>query len=274
MMGCSSIKEPQQPLRLTDADSMLRNGLELESKGNYQDAGSYYRVAQGMYEEYAKMDGVLACLSGNCRISLLQNLDKSYLEQKEYMQEIIDEVSPELAYYMLLLKLFELQQSKDYASIAEIAVYNDNTPLSAKLQIATAKLQALAYQQSGTVKFAHEVENLAKAYNKQLRKKASGDADLLSSAWYAIAYYHYVNSAFRDAVSYLDKAISSDFRYGNTAGLGHDYWLMGQVEAKRGNRDKALACLRKAEFIFRSGDYSTALQGVTEEIYRLKGDTP
>ena len=274
LVACSSIKEPVQPLQKQDADTMLNSGLDMESRGYYDTARGYFQSAQTMYEGIAEVDGVLACLSGNCRLALRSKDDKAYAEHKEYMQEIIDEIAPEYAYHMLLLSIFELQQNKDYTTIVEIATYKPDDPLTAKLQIATVKLQALAYLRPGTAKEAKELESLAKSYRKQLRKKGSGDAELLSSAWYAIAYYHFTRGAYPEALLFTDKVIELDYRYANQDALGHGYWLKGQVEAKRNYKDEALACLRKAELIFRAGNDDTALQGVAEEIYRLKGDTP
>jgi tetratricopeptide (TPR) repeat protein len=97
---------------------------------------------------------------------------------------------------------------------------------------------------------------------------------LLSAAWYALAYYNFTASDYSLALDYLARVIDWDYRYGNNSGLGHAYWLQGQVEQRQNQGDRGLASLRKAEIIFGAISDEAALEAVTNEIIHLKGDKP
>ncbi|MDD3235371.1 MAG: hypothetical protein PHH43_03505 [Candidatus Cloacimonetes bacterium] len=274
MVACSSIKEPAQPQARQDADSMLSLAQGLAASSRSDEARESFSYALQMFEKFAGIDGQLSCLSGLCKLSLAEADIKGYQEIKAKMQDITREIAPELDYHLLLLNIYELQSKQDYAAISALSIAKTDYPLSVKIQLANAKLQADSYLKRGTSDAAKTLNKMALAYKKQLRKQATGNPELVSSAWYALAYYYFSNGDYALAINKLALVTDWDYRWGNNTGLGHAYWLQGQVQRKLNQGDLALASFRKAEIIFGAQNDSAALKAVTNEIIRLKGDEP
>ncbi|GAB1467622.1 hypothetical protein MASR2M64_02980 [Candidatus Cloacimonadota bacterium] len=273
MAASSTKREPVQPQASQDADNMLSFAQELADRSRTDEARESFTHALQMYEKFADIDGQLSCLSGLCKLSLAEADIKGYQEIKAKMQDITREIAPELDYHLLLLNIYELQSKQDYAAVSALSIAKTDYPLSVKIQLANAKLQADSYLKLGTPDAAKALNKLAIAYKKQL-KKNSGNPELVSSAWYALAYYYFSVGDYSLAIDKLALVTDWDYRYGNNTGLGHAYWLQGQVQRKLNQGILALASLRKAEIIFGAQNDSAALKAVTNEIIRLKGDEP
>ncbi len=274
LAACSSIKQPNEPPSKQDADSMLHMAQDLENMHQSKQAKESYQFAMDLYNSHAGIEGQLACLSGLGRLALGENDPSSYQNIVSRMLQIVGEIAPQYEYHVLLLNLFELQGKKDFAGISAIAVLKPEYPPSVKLQLATAKLQADSYLKQATAVMATDLATMAKAYSKTLRKRTAGNPELLSAAWYALAYYYFTTFEYTQALDYLAKVTDLDYRYGNNSGLGHAFWLQGQVERMQHQGDKALASLRKAELIFGTLNDEAALGAVAQEIVRLKGEKP
>jgi len=271
--ACSSIKEPRHPQAKQDADNMLSFAQELAASSRTNEARESFTHALQMYEKFAGIDGQLSCLSGLCKLDYAEENIKGYQETKTIMQEITNEISPELDYHLLLLNIYELQSKQDYAGISALKTHRTGYPLSVKLQVASAKLQADSYLKQATGDAAKALNKMALAYKKQL-KKSIGNPELVSSAWYALAYYYFSAGDYPLAIDKLALVADWDYRWGNNTGLEHAYWLQGQVQRKLNQGELALASFRKAEIIFAAQNDSAALKAVTNEIIRLKGDEP
>lgn len=251
---------------------MLQLAQELESSRNTKQATESYHYAMRLYESHAGIEGQLACLSGLGRLALAENDRTEYQNIESRMQQIVREIAPDLSYHVLLLNVFDLQRRKDYATISSISVAKPEYPPSVCIQLATAKMQADSYRKLATPLMAKELDKITKAYRKQITKKHTGNPELLSAAWYALGYYHFTASDYAQAQDYLALVKDWDYRYSNNSGLGHAYWLQGQVEHMQNQGDKALASLRKAEIIFGALNDEAALVAVAQEIVRLKGE--
>lgn len=274
LVACSSLKPPLHPAAKYDADSYLAMAREQEAVGDISAAIKSYSYASGLYSSCADIEGKLSCMAGLGRIAITEGKQKAYQDIANDMKLLVMDTNPVLDYHLLLLKLYELQTRHDYAALSETAMDKTHYPLYARLQISTIKLQADSYLGKSTDSEAKELLGHSKQYRKLLKKQNQHNPELLSAAWHALAYHYYLNEYYTNAKKYISYACDWDYLSGNYKGLGHGYWLKGQIEARQKDKTAALANLRKAEIIFEALQDSAAIQAVKGEIARVKGETP
>jgi hypothetical protein len=269
--ACSSIREPVVPEALYDADNNLIFALRLEADKQIEPARQSYLYAYGIYQSFSGVTGQLACLSGLARLDLAEGDIGAFNLHKEQIEGFIRETAPALDYYLVLLQVYQLQQNKDYTSVSSIAINKAEYPLAEKVQLATAKLQADSYLNKPCQETINELKSLAGQYHKQVKKGVSGNYELLSTAWYSLAYHYFLEHNLSLATKYIDYTRDWDYRYGNFSGLGHALWLKGQIANAEGKPKDALSWLRRAEGIFNSLGDKDAETAVQAEIAKLKG---
>lgn len=274
LAGCSSVRGPVQPEARFDADNNFNFALRLEAGKQYAPARESYQYAYGIYQSFAGVSGQLACLSGLARLDLAEGDSTAFQLHKQQMEGFISETAPALSYYLLLLQVYQLQQTKSYAEISAIAVSKAEYPLPEKIQLVAARLQAEGYLGKDASATAQELKKLATQFQKQVKKGVSGNPELLSTAWYALAYYYFLTHEPGLAQSYVDSVRDWDYRYGNFSGLGHALWLKGQICLAKGDRVEALSWLRRAEGIFAATQDKQSEAGIHSTIADLKGDLP
>ncbi len=274
LAACSTLKQPTHPQAKYDADSFLAMAQEQEAGGDLSAATKSYNHASELYSSFGSVEGKLSCMTGLARLALQEGNATEYSKAVTGMSRLVADTDQTLDYHLLLLKLYEQQTRKDYAGMSATAELREYFPLYAKLQISTIKLQADSYLGLSSSDMASELLKYGNEYRKQMKKLSWHNAALVSSAWYAVAYHYYLNKDYLKADRYIRDACEWDYRYANYPGLGHGYWLMGQIQAKGNNSTTALSNLRKAEIIFEALQDDTARRAVTSEIARLKGETP
>ena len=230
-----------------------------------------YQYALELYQSFAGTAGMLGCQSGLARLALAEGENPAFIEHKAKMSHLIMDVAPNLDYYLLLLEVYQLQMVKDYAGISRLAVSRDYYPDEVKLQLATAKMQADCYQNQATGESASSLISQAKRYEKLLKKAKAQDSELLSSSWYALAYYHFGLKNYNAANNYLAKVCQIDYSYGNLNALGHALWLKGQVAKALGDNASALSLFIQAEGIFSATHDNNAETTLQAEIQQLRG---
>ena len=269
LSACSSIKIPEQPQAKIDADNQLRFTLQLESARDFSAAGESYTYLLSSYRSFADVEGMLHCLSGLARIALENNDNTAYLEKRIQIAELIQTSANELNYYLLLLDIYYYQRENDLAAVSEKAIITKDWPLEVSLNLATAKLQADSFLGIATGKQVQELKADADKLEKQLKKGKNANNELLSSAWYALAYYYFRNSNYKNAYAYAHKAQELDYRYGNFSGMAHCLWLKGQIAYAESKISEAKSNWKKAEGIFISLNDTQALQKLRQDINKL-----
>jgi len=269
LTACSTVKIPVEPQAKIDADNHLRFALQMENNRDFSSARESYIFLTENYRSFADIKGMLACLIGLARIELENNNEKAYLQYKNQMAEMIQNTAPELAYYLLLLELYTYQRENNYSAISQKAISKIDYPAEVNLKLAIDKLQADSYLAIAEEKQVKELINLSKKMEKRQKKAKYNDPELLSSAWYALAYYYYRTADYETANFYADKAQDWDYRFGNFRGMAHCLWLKAQIAAAENNIPTAKRYWKKAEGIFSSLQDNVSLEELNTTMQKL-----
>ena len=260
LAACSTVKIPVEPQAKIDADNHFRYALQMETNRDFSAAKESYIFLFESYRSFADTKGMLDCLSSLARIELENKNEKAYLQYKNQMAEIIQNIAPELSYYLLLLELYNYQLENNYSAISQLAINKLDYPDEVNLKLAIDKLQADSYLAIAEEKQVEELINLSKKIEKQQKKTKYNNPELLSSAWYALSYYYFRTADYKTANFYADKAQDWNYGFGNFPGMAHCLWLKAQISAAENNIPAAKSDLKMAEGIFSSLQDNVSLE--------------
>ena len=260
LAACSTVKIPVEPQAKIDADNHFRYALQMETNRDFSAAKESYIFLFESYRSFADTKGMLDCLSGLARIELENENEKAYLQYKNQTAEIIQNIAPELSYYLLLLELYNYQLENNYSAISQLAINKLDYPDEVNLKLAIDKLQADSYLAIAEEKQVKELISQSKKIEKQQKKAKYNNPELLSSAWYALSYYYFRTADYKTANFYADKAQDWNYRFGNFPGMAHCLWLKAQISAAENNIPAAKSYWKKAEGIFSSLQDNVSLE--------------
>ena len=260
LAACSTVKIPVEPQAKIDADNHFRYALQMETNRDFSAAKESYIFLFESYRSFADTKGMLDCLSGLARIELENENEKAYLQYKNQTAEIIQNIAPELSYYLLLLELYNYQLENNYSAISQLAINKLDYPEEVNLKLAIDKLQADSYLAIAEEKQVEELINLSKKIEKQQKKTKYNNPELLSSAWYALSYYYFRTADYKTANFYADKAQDWNYRFGNFPAMAHCLWLKAQISAAENNIPAAKSYWKMAEGIFSSLQDNVSLE--------------
>jgi len=260
LAACSTVKIPVEPQAKIDADNHFRYALQMETNRDFSAAKESYIFLFESYRSFADTKGMLDCLSGLARIELENENEKAYLQYKNQTAEIIQNIAPELSYYLLLLELYNYQLENNYSAISQMAINKLDYPDEVNLKLAIDKLQADSYLAIAEEKQVEELINLSKKIEKQQKKTKYNNPELLSSAWYALSYYYFRTADYKTANFYAHKAQDWNYRFGNFPGMAHCLWLKAQISAAENNIPAAKSYWKMAEGIFSSLQDNVSLE--------------
>ncbi len=269
LAACSTVKIPVEPQAKIDADNHFRYALQMETNRDFSAAKESYNFLSESYRSFADIKGMLDCLSGLARIELENDNEKAYLQYKNQMAEMIQNIAPELSYYLLLLELYNYQLENNYSAISQLAINKLDYPDEVNLKLAIDKLQADSYLAIAEEKQVEELINLSKKIEKQQKKAKYNNPELLSSAWYALSYYYFRTADYKTANFYADKAQDWDYRFGNFPGMAHCLWLKAQISAAENNIPAAKSYWKKAEGIFSSLQDNVSLEELNHTMQKM-----
>lgn len=272
LSGCSGFRPPALPQAKLDADSYLNFAQQLEVSGDLQGASHNYDSAYQQYRAIGDREGQLASRSGIGRIALENGDLTSYATELKSMEQFAALHGEYLDCYPLLLKIHKLMNEKDYASVSQLATAKSNFPEEETLQLKIAKLQADSYLRQATPAQATELEKLTKQHYKDLKKRKSANTELISSAWYALAYYHYSSGNPGPAQGLAEKAADWDYRFGDFKAYGHSLWLMAQIAVSRQDFQNARSYYDRALGIFIELADTPVIDKIKQEQSTLKGE--
>ena len=269
LAACSTVKIPVEPQAKIDADNHFRYALQMETNRDFSAAKESYNFLSESYRSFADIKGMLDCLSGLARIELENDNEKAYLQYKNQMAEMIQNIAPELSYYLLLLELYNYQLENNYSAISQKAINKLDYPEEVNLKLAIDKLQADSYLAIAEEKQVKELISQSKKIEKQQKKAKYNDPELLSSAWYALSYYYFRTADYKTANFYADKAQDWDYRFGNFPGMAHCLWLKAQISAAENNIPAAKSYWKKAEGIFSSLQDNVSLEELNHTMQKM-----
>ncbi|OQC07430.1 MAG: hypothetical protein BWX76_00119 [Candidatus Cloacimonetes bacterium ADurb.Bin089] len=269
LAACSTVKIPVEPQAKIDADNHFRYALQMETNRDFSAAKESYNFLSESYRSFADIKGMLDCLSGLARIELENDNEKAYLQYKNQMAEMIQNIAPELSYYLLLLELYNYQLENNYSAISQKAINKLDYPEEVNLKLAIDKLQADSYLAIAEEKQVKELISQSKKIEKQQKKAKYNNPELLSSAWYALSYYYFRTADYKTANFYADKAQDWDYRFGNFPGMAHCLWLKAQISAAENNIPAAKSYWKKAEGIFSSLQDNVSLEELNHTMQKM-----
>ncbi len=269
LAACSTVKIPVEPQAKIDADNHFRYALQMETNRDFSAAKESYNFLSESYRSFADIKGMLDCLSGLARIELENENEKAYLQYKNQMAEMIQNIAPELSYYLLLLELYNYQLENNYSAISQKAINKLDYPEEVNLKLAIDKLQADSYLAIAEEKQVKELISQSKKIEKQQKKAKYNNPELLSSAWYALSYYYFRTADYKTANFYADKAQDWDYRFGNFPGMAHCLWLKAQISAAENNIPAAKSYWKKAEGIFSSLQDNVSLEELNHTMQKM-----
>jgi len=272
ILGCSGLKQPVQPQARLDADSFLRYAQQLEAARDYPAAKQGYQTAQQQYRSIADLPGQLAAQCGIARIAVAENDLTAWQQTIDEMERFTTLHGQNLDYYVLLARIDKLMQDKDYAAVSRLAVTKPEYPFEEALQLQISKLQADSYLNQATPAQAKTMQLSAQQQLNRLKKRQSANSGLLSSAWYALAYYYFQTGNSELAKSYAEKAADRDYRYGDLGAYAHCLWLLAQLAADRKDATLAASYYDRALGIFESQGDSLSARRINTELETLKGE--
>lgn len=272
LAGCSGFKPPALPQAKLDADSYLNFAQQLETAGDLSGALHDYESAYQQYRGIGDREGQLASRSGIGRIALAKNDLPGYEAELKNMEQQAALHGEYLDCYPLLLRVHKHLIEKEYRLVSQLAVAKPNYPWEEKMQLMIAKLQADSYLGQATSAQAAELARLSKQHYKLLKKRKSANTELVSSASYALAYYHFSSGNPGKAQGLAEKAADWDYRFGDFKAYAHSLWLMAQIATAKNDATNANSYYDRAIGIFENLKDKAALEAIMQERSLPKGE--
>ena len=267
--ACSTLPKPVQPQAKVNADNTLKLAQDYELSARHLNAIDSYNFALELYQSFADTEGELYALSGLARIELAQDAPDTAAEYRLEMKDLVDLVDPRLAPILLIYDLHVLHRLKDYAQISALAVTSPNMSPSQKMQVLAYAVQADAYINNADHGKSRELKKLIKKQAKKPLRKRQINPQILSEAYYSLAYHYYNAQDYKRSLSYLKEANKLDYIYGNFASLGYSTWLEGKTRAGLGETASAISLLLRARQIFVSAANFEMIMRVDSDLETL-----
>jgi len=250
LSACSSI--PRKPI--SEANQKTRQFLEQarreELKKNFKDALSLYTEAEHNAILANDIDLQLISLQGTARIAYLYSDSVRYNSTIGIMQGLVQNVRPTLQYRMLQIKYWKDFNSANYTEVLTTTPELSKLPLNVRIEILSYIVQAKAKLNIVSVTEQTQLKNALKNYHIRLKRKMTIQPELISNAYYSLAYANASASHYAEAISFLNKSIALDRDYDLYVQLADDYALAGKCEKNRNNLVKAKAHLTIALQIY------------------------
>ena len=269
--ACSSLPRMQQPPEKRNADQHLLLGQKYELQQRFADSEAMYIEAESLYQAFADIEGIMQCLSGMARLSLLQSDPKGYEYYRERINKLVQSTDPSLAYHEVLLEIYSYYLAGDWDGIKQLAQGKDIYPVDARIQILSYRAQANAWQRKPDEK---ELKKLVRLYfNNRNRLVKEGKPQIVSMAAYSLAYHYFVANELPKSTRYLQTAKLLDYNHSQFSALANDLWLEANIMLARGNPSSARLSLQRAKIIFANGGNSQMMERIDKLLEKLSEGT-
>ncbi len=252
LTACSTLKQPVQPQGKINADNTLKLAQDYELQGRYANSIDSYNYSLELYRSFADIEGQMYALSGLARIALAQGDGEAAEQYRQEMQDLTDLVETKYRHILLLYDLHVCHVNKDYSKMGELAKVLPGMSDSIRMQVLTYAVEAEAYLRSLEKHNRNELKSLCAKHSRKPLKKRLINPQILSEAYYSLAYSYFVEADYKRCLGYLKRSNKLDYIYGNFASLGYGYWLQGKALAGTGDVPGATANFLKAQQIFQS----------------------
>jgi tetratricopeptide (TPR) repeat protein len=270
LSACSAIPKKIVPQSKVLVGQFLEQAHKEELKANYIDALSIYQEAEKNAVLYNDLNLQLVCLQGQARIHYLNADTTSYQLIVKKMDNLIQSINPRQTYHLIQIRFWEYFRTGNYELIADTDFPQTQLPRNVKIELLSYKLQAhTRLKQPAAV----EHDLLSKEISGYLRKykhSKNMQAELISNAYYALAYYEAGKTNFPKAIIWLKKAIKLDRDYDLYLQLADDYALMGEIYKRMQNQSLALAYFTIASQIYEKSNHQMDANRIASQIESIR----
>ncbi len=269
LCSCSTISRKPISIASQKTREFLEQARKEELKQNYIDAMSIYSDAESNSILANELDLQLISLQGKARISYIHADSLAYAATLESMKQLVTDVRPDLFYRVIQINYWSAFYAKDYALIISKAPDVSQLPLNVRIEILSYLIQAKAQLNLGTSDDQALMKKALKRYYVRLNRKLVIQPELLSNAYYSLAYAYASESGYDEALKMLSKAIALDKGYDLYVQLADDFALAGKCELKRNNAIKAKAYLSLALQIYNETGQKNDIKAIETLIYDI-----
>jgi tetratricopeptide (TPR) repeat protein len=250
LSSCSTITKRPESQANQKARLFLEQGRKEELKQNYPDALSLFKDAEHNSILANEFDLQLISLQGEARIVYLDADTLSFNAIVNRMQELVQNVRNESEYRVLQLKLWKDFHEGNYSKVLEYNINNSSLPLNARIEILSYVIQAKSKLQINHSQEKSKLIASLSRYQIKLKHRSQMQPELISNAYYSLAYSEAAEGNYTKAISWLTKAKVLDRDYDLYIMLADDYALAGKCEMKRNDIAKAKANFTIARQIY------------------------
>jgi hypothetical protein len=241
LAGCSVLPKKVVPASKQKAYQFLEQARKEELKANYTDALTIYQEAERNAILCCDFNAQLVALQGKARISYLAADTTAYLALLSNMSELVSTVNPAFEYRIMQIRFWEYFRSGDYARILQTQYDESKLPFYVRVEVLSYKVQAQAYLRQTNPTDNAKLSDTVKTYYRKFKRSKNLQAEMISNAYYALAFSDASAQQYSKAIYKLKKAMLLDRDYDLYIQLADDYALCGLCEAGLGNVVKARA---------------------------------
>ncbi len=258
-LGCSRLPHAQYSQSYTKSTKLISQGILLEKQGKYIDALDCFTLAKHYAKLGNEIELLFLSLQGQIRITVLTGSESSYDNSLQEIRQLNDLYLPagHFHYHQILLWIDFIKGN--YKEVLSNYEKVNNAPPAVKIECLSLYLQSAAAIELESSNSVKDMQNLLKKYKKNTKLI---QPDLLSNAYYSLAYYHYSRGSFTTSVRYLSKAIALDKKNDFYTNLADDYYLMGKNWQKLQNINQTNVYLSYAKYIYQELGNTQQLQKI------------
>jgi tetratricopeptide (TPR) repeat protein len=244
LISCSSVPRNPKSQASEKARLFLEQGRREELKQNFPDALILYKDAEHNAIMSNEFDLQLISLQGEARIAFFKSDSADYQKIITNMKKLIKDVRPASEYRITQIDFWRAFQIGKYQDILDREIDTTKLPLNVRIEILSFLIQSKAKLKQTNDNEKALLKKAIIKYKLRLKRKDTLRPELLSNAYYSLAYSDAVVNNQTEALSWLSKAITLDRNYDLYIHLAEDYALAGKCERKKNNLIKA-----KADFV-------------------------
>jgi hypothetical protein len=248
--SCSTISTKHVSQSSQKARLLLEQARREELKNNSLDARELYMDSEYNSILANDLDLQLISLQGQARIAYDLDDSLAFHRLVSKMTRLVEDIKPELFYRVYQIKVWHDFRRGEFIKILSYDQNLKKLPLNSKIEALSYTLQAKASLQIERSNDRNMLIACLKTYNRRIQRKQKIHPDLISNAYYSLAYSDIVDMNFIEADKMICKAIELDKRYDLYINLADDYALAGKSQLLQKNYVKARAYISYAQQLY------------------------
>lgn len=272
LASCSTVQRKPESQAGIKARLFLEQGRREELKQNFSDALNLFKDAKHNAIVSNEFDLQLISLQGEARIEYINEDSLGYQTTINYMRKLVQDVSPGYKYRIIQIEFWKAFQTHDYNTILESKIDIAKLPLNVRIELLSYIIQTKAKLILSCDQEQAQLKKSILKYKLKLKRKDTLQPELLSNAYYSLAFSEAVANDNAEALSWLSKAISLDRNYDLYIHLAEDFSLAGKCERKRNNLINARANFVIAHQIFMETNQLDEAKAIKQQLDEISGN--